>query len=228
MNELFENIKIANHIEIRVLNPLYMCGANALYTYILTQHKKVSLYQDKDDLDNKYRFLPWFSKIKTTVTPSADISLDFDYSALELYDFFKKYDIKINRKIATSLYAAFVEESDGFSKDLDGTIFAICSLLIQDGANHREAIDNLIKNISLAQLRLKADMLLEMKLKNNATLAEFRLSEEMLQRSGATIEMAKKNINEAFLLRYVESVHLIYENKIIKKIDKERSFGKKK
>jgi len=228
MKDLFEHINDATNIEIKVSSKQSLSGANALYTYILTQHKKVSLYQNSVDIDNKYTFLPWFKKIKITPTPSADLSIDFDMKALELYNFFNKHEIKINQKMATSLYAMFVEESEGFTKDLDGTFFAICSLLIKNGAEYKKVTNYLMKRSSLAQLRLKAEMLLEMKLHNNASLAEFILSDEMLKKSGATLEMAKENIKEALYIECVQSVNMKYNDKIIEKLNKEKDFGKKK
>jgi len=51
MKDIFKCISDANHIEIIVPEKRFLCGANALYTYILTQHKKVSLYQNKVDIE---------------------------------------------------------------------------------------------------------------------------------------------------------------------------------
>lgn len=228
MKDLFETIKDAKHIEIRVLQKCYLSAANALYTYILTLHKKVSLYQNKNEIDNKYIFLPWFKKIKTTATPSSDVTIDFEMSALEIYNFFIKNEIKINQKMATSLYATCVEESSGFTKNLDGIFFAMCSQLIRSGAEYKKVTFYLMQRTSLAQLRLKSKMLAKMKLLENASLAEFSIDDETLKESGATLEMAKNTIKEALQLDCVQSVRLIYTNKIIEKIDKERDFGKKK
>ena len=228
MKDIFKCISDANHIEIIVPEKRFLCGANALYTYILTQHKKVSLYQNKVDIDNKYTFLPWFKKIKTTPTPSADYSIEFNMNALETYNFFDQYEIKINQKMATSLYAMFVEKSEGFTKDLDGTFFAICSMLIKNGAEYKTVTKYLMQRTSLAQLRLKADMLSDMKLKDNASLVEFTLNDKMLKKSGATVEMAKQNMKEALNLEYVKSVNLKYKENIIEQLDKEKDFVKKK
>lgn len=228
MKELLEQIKDAKHIEIRVESSKNLSGASAFYTYILTLHKKVSLYVPQEKIEDKYSFLAWYDKIKSTPTPSADFTILFDFSASVLYNFLQVNNIKINKKMATALYAMFVEESDGFLKNLDGTFFAICSQLIENGAEYKRVSYYLLQRGSLAQLRLKADMLLEMKLKNNASLAEFRLDDEILKRTGATLKMAQEIAKEAFSLQYVQTVHLIYNDKIIKKLQKERDFGKKK
>ena len=228
MDELYNSINGAKHIEIRVDDIRYLSGADALYSYILTLHKKVSLYLPKELIDKKYSFLPWFSKIKTTDTPSSDYIVDFKLDALALYSFFEIYKIKLNKKMATSLYAMLLVETDGFKKDLDGTKFAVSSKLLEHNAESEVATFYLLEYSSLAQVRLKGEMLLKMQLQNNASVAEFFIDDAMLKSSGANIEMAQENIKEALSLVYVKKVILYYNNKIVKIIEKERYFGEKK
>ena len=222
MNKIIETIESAKHIEL-VATQENISVATALYTYILTQHKKVSLVLKEGYVESKYSFLPWFEKIKSTPTPSADCSIVIKLSALELYNIFKSNAIKINNKMATSLYSALLVESEGFkTTKVDGTLFAVCSELIAFGADYKVATEVIVHQLSLSELRLKSLMLKEMKLVDSATTSQFSVSDLMLQESGADIEIAKRVIKEGLRLPYVTKTILINEKlELILKIEKE-------
>ncbi|NPA60631.1 MAG: phosphoesterase, partial [Epsilonproteobacteria bacterium] len=57
MNEIIEKIKSSKHIEI-VSSSEKLSLATALYTYIMTQHKKASLVINGKKVDRKFSFLP--------------------------------------------------------------------------------------------------------------------------------------------------------------------------
>ncbi len=222
MNEILKKIDSAKHIEI-VVEQEKLFVATALYTYILTLHKKVSLVCKEKKIEVKYSFLPWFEKIKTTNTPSADLNIFLDITGIDLYEIFKNSNIKINKKIATSLYSAILDETQGFmNAKTDGMIFAVTSELIKSGAEHNIANKFIIKELSLAELRLKSLMLNNMQILNNTTLTQFLITKEMLKKSGADINIAKKIILEGLRLPYIKTTTLINDDKeIILKIDKE-------
>ena len=209
MNEIFKEIKSAQHIEI-IVDKEYLFVASALYTYILTLHKKVSLVCKDDLVDYKYSFLPWFEKIKRTDTPSADYKVVLDCSVLELFEMFKKLDIKINKKIATALYGAVLYETQGFTNSvLNGTFFAVSSELISAGAEYKLATTALIKSTTLGFLRLKSIMLEKMVLQNNAKAAVFVICDDDLKSTSASLLDAQNIMLEALELRYVEMVVLL-------------------
>ncbi|SFV74823.1 FIG146085: 3'-to-5' oligoribonuclease A, Bacillus type [hydrothermal vent metagenome] len=228
MEHLLQNIEKANHIEI-VTSKEFICGADALYTYILTRHKKVS-FVCKEELGYRYSFLPWFDKIKQTDTPSADFRIDFCFFSLELFLFFDTIGVSINKKMAISLCAGLIDETDGFSNErVSGIVFASVEKLINYGAEYQKAYDFLMRYHSLAFLRLKSILLQNMILQKEATVAKFILLKTDLERSGATSEDAKEIIKEAFTLPYVKTIVLVDEdNNQIKKIEKGIEIEKKK
>ena len=57
MNDIFKKIDAAKHIEIIVEAENLFVGS-ALYSYILTLHKKVSLVCKEERIDHKFSFLP--------------------------------------------------------------------------------------------------------------------------------------------------------------------------
>ncbi|MDD2790080.1 MAG: phosphoesterase [Sulfurimonas sp.] len=208
MNEIFKNIQNAKHIEI-IVQPDFIGSASALYTYILTLHKKVSLVCKAKNIDKKFSFLPWFEKIKSSDTPSADLSIVCDFSAQSLYEAFDAHTVKLNKKMATALYGALIYETQGFSKGVDGTIFAMAEVLLACGAEHELCVREILQNTSLAYVRLKALMLTKMLLQNSAKTALFIICDDDIQATGASLEDACEIMLEAFSLRYVEMVVLL-------------------
>jgi len=224
MNEILDEINAAKHIEI-VVEKEYLFVGSALYTYILTLHKKVSLVCKEKSIDLKFSFLPWFDKIKRTDTPSAEYSLKLECSSLELYELFRLSNIKINKKIATALYGAVLYETKGFTNsNLNGTILAVCSELIKCGAEYKLATESILKRSSLGFLRLKSIMLQNMILLNDAKAAVFVVSNDDLKATATDMQDAKDIIVEAFNLRYVEIVVLLSsdkKNEVIQILNKE-------
>jgi phosphoesterase RecJ-like protein len=208
MNEILKNILNARHIEI-VATPGFLAVASALYTHILRLHKKVSLVCKSKDIDKKFSFLPWFEKIKVSDTPSADLSIVCDFSSKNLYEALQKEDIKLNQKMATALYGALLDETQGFTRGVDGTIFAMAQVLIESGAEHKLCSSFLLKNRTLAFLRLKSLMLKKMLLQNSAKAALFYISENEMKATGASLKNAYEIMQEAFDLNYVEMAVLL-------------------
>ncbi len=224
MNDIFKKIDNAKHIEI-VVEEDSLFVASALYTYILTLHKKVSLVCKNKEINRKYSFLPWFEKIKKSDTPSADITINLTLSALNLFDYFQIQNIKINKKMATALYGDILDKSDGFkNNNISKTFFDTISQLIKYGADYKLCQSYIIEFVTLALLRLKSNMLQNMTLVNSATVAIFYIDDDILKATGAKIEDAKKIIKEAFGLPYVEMSVLLKsdeENEIIKIVNKD-------
>ena len=131
-----------------------------------------------------------------------------------LFDFFKENKISINKKMATSLYAGLLDDSDGFLSDMvDGMIFAVVGELIDSGADYKLCNKFIKKHQSLAALRLKAMMLLDMKLHSSARVAFFIVDNEDMKKSGAVGEDCEIALEESLFLPTVEVALLLKQNK---------------
>ena len=107
-----ENINSAKHIVITTDNAAF-ANASALYSYILTLHKKVSLH-NSEALESRFSFLAWFDKSRIKMPTSGDEVITMSSGTRELYEFFVSNKIKINAKMATALYAGLLQEFDAF------------------------------------------------------------------------------------------------------------------
>jgi len=217
-----EAIDKAKHIVILTSSNSF-ADASALYTHILRLHKKVSIVSESQTIDNGLSFLPWFDKLRDIIPSSADLAIDLDLETESLYNLFKLNDITINTKMATALYAGLLQRFDGFiSSDVNGTIFADVSELIQQGADYKLCNKSIMNRVSLSTLRLKAIMLSSMILTDASKTAQFVISDDDLKSSGADISEAYEIIQEALSLPYVEKAILINsENEILKLITEE-------
>ena len=219
---LLRDIENAKHVEIVVKREEFLPSASALYTYVLQLHKKVSLVCLCGEVEEKFSFLPWFDKIKYSSVSSSDFVIKLDEEIFGLYEFFKTNNIKINKKISTALYASLLLKYDGFtSKDMHVSVFGVIAELVSYGADYKSCSEFLLKRTTLAKLRLKSLMLKNMLLKEDATKAVFVLHDDDIKSSGATLRDAQNIMQEAFGLKYVKQVVLMYEDKIIKSIKKD-------
>lgn len=199
-------------------------NASAMYSYLLTLHKKVSL-QTKEELPKKFSFAPWFTKARPLSNSNADYVLEMSSDTQSLYTFLVQNEIKINRKMATSLYAGMLEQFQAFhSSKCDGIVFATVSQLIALGAEHQKCTAMLLYSQSLASIRLKSLLLKTLTLVEEARIAELFVSDGMLHESGAELEDAYVLMDEALRVVHVKEVRLIKsdENSKILKILKER------
>ncbi|MEN8303340.1 MAG: phosphoesterase [Campylobacterota bacterium] len=217
-----EAIDSAKHIVILTSSDSF-AEASALYTHILRMHKKVSIVCESGDVDNALSFLPWFDKLRNIIPGSADFTVNMDLETESLYELFKSNEITINAKMATALYAGLLKRFDGFiNSDVDGTIFATVSELIKHGADYRLCNKSIMNMVSLSTLRLKAIMLKNMILTDASKTAQFVISDDDLQSSGADISEAYEIIKEGLNLPYVERTILINsDNEILKSKMKE-------
>ena len=194
--------------------------ASALYSYLLTQHKKVSLYAD--EIDRKFSFLPWFDKVRPNLPSSADLEIDANIEIMDLYTFLQESGSKINAKMATALYAGFLKRYKNFtSADVDGTVFAAVSQLISHGAAHKECIEYLIKRVPLRMIRLQSILFKNLLLQKSAEVACVSICEMDLCASGASMDDVFKVAAELLNLVHVHEVTIVKSdenNKIIKSI----------
>lgn len=213
----FQEIEAAKHIVIQSSAENFP-QASVLYSYLLMQHKKVSLFLE--DKKYFYAFLPWYEKIRATQPKHTDILLCADIDIFELFDFFKKSKIKINAKMATAFYAGLMQQYD-FCRSLecDGTLFAALSELIALGADHQLCMKEMVQKEPLSSFRLRAKVYEKLLLKENASLAYVALCDEDFEQSGAAWEDIYSIAKELFNLVHVKKVIIIKDDekdKIIK------------
>lgn len=130
-----------------------------------------------------------------------------------LFNFFKSNNIKINKKMATALYAGLLDDSNGFMNDnVGGTTFAFAKELIDYGADYKICNNFIMKNISLGALRLKAIMFKNMMLESEAKIAIFCVSRDDIKESGADEEECELALEESMHLPHVEIAILVRQN----------------
>lgn len=130
-----------------------------------------------------------------------------------LHDFFKENGVKINKKMATALYAGLLDDSNAFlSDEVDGTTFALAKELIEYGADFKLCNKNIIKSVSLAALRLRAVMFKNMSLELDARVAVFCVSDEDMRATGAVLEDCEAALLESLNLIHVEVALLLKQN----------------
>lgn len=130
-----------------------------------------------------------------------------------LSNFFQDNELSINKKMATALYAGLLDDSNGFvSDDMNGTVFAMLNMLIEYGADYKLCNNYIMKYQSLASLKLKATMLSNISLINNARIALFLVSNEDMKKTGAIGEDCESALEESLFLPTVEVAILLKEN----------------
>lgn len=130
-----------------------------------------------------------------------------------LYDFFIANDIKINGKMALSLYAGLLDDSKCFSSAAcSSKVFALAHDLIKLGADHAVCVEWMYRRRSLASLRLRAILLKEMQLHADGALALFEVTTRHLEQSGATLYECKQVLEEALELATVRAALMQIEH----------------
>lgn len=216
-----KEIEQANNINI-LTDDKSFANASALYTHILRLHKKVNLVSQNVTLQAKYSCIPWFDKVRLTAGSSADLIVDVRLEKKSLYELFKTENIVINKKMATALYADYLQRYDGFlSDDVNGMVFARVSELIAQGAQYQLCNKMIKKSLPLSLIRLQSILLKKMLLKENGRLAIFEISLDDLKSSGASLPEAEIVMNEALNIAHVDKVVLLdrdNENQLLKLI----------
>lgn len=213
-----DEISKASHIMIECDSKSFALSS-VLYTYILTLHKKVSIVQ-KTALDTNLCFLPWFDKVRRVSTSTADFVVDLNGNDVKaFFNLLQASQIKINKKMATALYAALLLRYDSFrSSESDGDVFAIASELISLGADYKVCREFILNRMPLSRVRLKAVMYKSLLLKEDATKAELFISDRELKSSGASLEDVDSLMREVLTLVNVKEVTLFKSDENGKKV----------
>lgn len=208
-----EQIQHHKHIVIIANNETFPL-ANALYSYILTLHKKVSLTMT-EEVDKKFGFLPWFDKVRLQIPSSYDYKIELSENHYEIYQWFEEHGVKINVKMATAFYSAFLLDPEQNHK----VLYELDEL----GAQKDICIKYLKESEPLCLFRLRAYMFERFVLENSAQTLKAYVNDEMLGKSGASVRDAHVVAKELLNMVHVNKVVLVQEdtNKILDEI-KER------
>ncbi|MDD2265384.1 DHH family phosphoesterase [Sulfuricurvum sp.] len=130
-----------------------------------------------------------------------------------VYDFFVANSIKINGKMALSLYAGLMDDSKCFSvPECSAKTFSIAYNLIELGAEHAKCIEWLYHRRSLSSLRIRGALMKQMKLLANGQLALFEVSRALLEETGADVDECKRVIEDALGIRSVRAAMIQIEH----------------
>ena len=190
--------------------------ASALYTYVLRLHKKVSLVNTESQMKINLSCIPWLDKVKKTLSKSSDLIIDLKENKQVLYELFKKHDIKINEKMATALYASYLQKPDSYS---DNQNLLALSELISLGADHHKCVLGLKKSLPLALFRIKAILFATLVLYDDAKVALMSINKGDLQKTGASMDDVNLVMIETLNIVHVQRVVLVdeeNENKLVK------------
>lgn len=127
-------------------------------------------------------------------------------TAMAVFDFFVANGIKINAKMATSLYAGLVETSQCFrSKRCRARDFEAARTLLSAGADHALCVEWLFEHLSLAFIRSRGVLFRKMRLLLDGQLAVFDVDGALLEETGASISECETVSIEALRLRTVRA-----------------------
>jgi len=200
---------------------------------MLQLHKKVVLVSQKSSFEKNLYVIPWLEKAKKELPKGVDLILTckdiYQDSAVPvfvfnnkdeniiatvqvIYELFICLHVKINSKMATALYAGLVSKTKMFTlKNVNGIIFALAKELIELGADHQNVVKYLQKYSTLSQVRLLGKMLLEMELLDDARIAFFSVTDEMLLSFGASVDDCEEAMQKALELPTVEFSILVVQ-----------------
>lgn len=130
-----------------------------------------------------------------------------------VYDLFVAEGIKINGKMALSLYAGLLDDTRCFSDGrCSARTFEMARHLLGLGADHALCVEWLYNRRSLASLRIRGRLLERMKLLCDGQLAVFEVSVSDLEATGAGIGECKQALEDALSLRTVRAALMTLEH----------------
>jgi hypothetical protein len=220
---LIPDVEEKRHI-VLLCNEDSFAVASTLYSYFLSRHKKVSIV---GDVTKRFAFLPWYDALRQKQPASADLCIDTSTIEVhKLFLFFKEREIRINKKMATALYCGYFLHYKHFtSAACDGMVFAALSEIVSLGAAYEMVQKALLYTEPLKLFRLRAYLYANLQLTQNATKALVYCSDEILEKSGASLDDVCAILDEFLTLAHVEEVCLLKSdenNKIIKTIKDEK------
>lgn len=229
MQELIDGIAKSKSVVVLCNNtPSSVCFASAIYGLVLQNHKKVS-WVVRDSIDGRFAFLPWSKEIKPYPPKSADFYIYIDIKESQKADFYMDSSLdsiiliyntifksfKLNKNIATALYAALLKVTDHFkSNSVNGTVFALAKELFELGARHGECVENLANYATLQSLRIEGFMLKEFVLLRDASVAFFILDSNDFTLCKTNRDVVLPTLKKVFDLGYIKSSVVLLKNTI--------------
>jgi len=131
-----------------------------------------------------------------------------------LFDTFVENEIKINPKMATSLYAGLLDDAHGFlAPKTDARSFKMAARLSELKADISHCATSLFHENSLAALRLKGMMFEKMSLLLGARIVVHLVTREMMATCGAREVDCEAALEESMGLPHVELALMLRENR---------------
>ena len=203
---MIPDLENSKHILLRCSSNSFAV-ASILYTYLLTQHKKVSMC---GEAAQHFAFLPWYEMLRREESSSADTFIECDtIDVAKLYRYFKEKAVKINKKMATSFYAAYLHRYRYcLSIECDGMVFAELSEIIGLGAQYKEVRQRLLCEQPLSLFRLRSYLYRDVVLEENAECAVVSVSDAILAKTGSSLQDVEEILTEFLLIAHVKKVIL--------------------
>ena len=215
---MLAKIKKADYIVLSVDNTTVALG-NALYSYIVSLQKKVTLFA-KERIETRFACLPWYEKVRYVQPLSADEVVELELDTLAVFKMLEAELPRINEKMTTALYTSFLIELQQSSKLLqDGMKLAAMAQLTEYGAKADLCIGHLFKREPLAVFRLRALVFGNFVLTQNANVVHVEVTQQMLNKSGATLAELYQVAKELLRLVHVCRVKVNFENETIFEIE---------
>jgi phosphoesterase RecJ-like protein len=137
---------------------------------------------------------------------------NFSSAGLVVYKLLEENKVKIPKKSAISLYTSIVEDTGFFRYGGIGSYtFKVVSKLVEIGVNPESVAQKIKSNEPLCKVRLRAFMLSNFELKNDAKIASIIITKEALKKSGATRKDTKNIVYELLDIVNVEVALMVLE-----------------
>lgn len=114
------------------------------------------------------------------------IEEDFSSTGLVVYQLLEKNGVTITKDCAIALYSSIADDTGFFRYgNIDKNCFDVAGKLVSYGVNPKEVSNAINSQVSLAKIRLRAYMLNNFILHNNAQIASIVITKEVLRATGA-------------------------------------------
>jgi bifunctional oligoribonuclease and PAP phosphatase NrnA len=130
-----------------------------------------------------------------------------------VYDYFVTNGIKINGKMAFSLYAGLLDDSKCFrAPECSAKTFALAAALIDAGADHALCTHWLYQRQSLSSIRIRGALLSRMKLIGEGRAAICEVPQALLEATGASVFECKRVLDDALGMVNVQIALMVVEH----------------
>lgn len=140
------------------------------------------------------------------------IEEDFSSTGLVVYQLLEKNGVTITKDCAIALYSSIADDTGFFRYgNIDKNCFDVAGKLVSYGVNPKEVSNAINSQVSLAKIRLRAYMLNNFILHNDAQIASIVITKEVLKATGAKRSDTKNIISELRDLATVKVAIMLLE-----------------